>query len=62
MRQGLITFSHNGENTFVQGEFSDWKKCQEKLKKHSQSKFHVEATEKVLLFDDSKSERNWLEN
>ena len=56
MRQGLITFSHNGEKTFVLGEFSDWKKCQEKLKKHSQSKFHAEATEKVLLFDDSKSD------
>jgi hypothetical protein len=32
------------------------KKCQEKLKKHSQSKFHAEATEKVLLFDDSRSD------
>ena len=36
--------------------FSNWKKCQEKLKKHSQSKFHAEATEKVLLFDDLKSD------
>ena len=32
------------------------KKCQEKLKKHSQSKIHAEATEKVLLFDDSRSD------
>ncbi|CAB4037909.1 zinc finger MYM-type 1-like [Paramuricea clavata] len=56
MRQDLITFSHNGEKAFLLGEFSDWKKCQEKLKKHSQSKFHAEATEKVLLFDDSRSD------
>ena len=56
MRQGLNTFSHNGEKTFVIEEFSDWKKCQEKLKKHSQSKFHAKATEKVLLLDDSKSD------
>ena len=56
MRQGLITFSHNGEKTFVLGEFSGAKKCQEKPKKHSQSKFHAETTEKVLLFDDSKSD------
>ena len=56
MHQDLITFSHNGEKTFLLGEFSNWMKCQEKLKKHSQSKFHAEATEKVLLFDDSKSD------
>ncbi|XP_046862561.1 zinc finger MYM-type protein 1-like [Xenia sp. Carnegie-2017] len=54
MRQDLITFSHNGEKAFLLGEFSDWKKCREKLKKHSQSKFHAEATEKVLLSDDSR--------
>jgi hypothetical protein len=56
MHQDLITFSHNGEKAFLLGEFSNWMKCQEKLKKHSQSKFHAEATEKVLLFDDLKSD------
>ncbi|XP_046845605.1 zinc finger MYM-type protein 1-like [Xenia sp. Carnegie-2017] len=54
MRQDLITFSHNDEKAFLLGEFSDWKKCREKPKKHSQSKFHAEATEKVLLSDDSR--------
>jgi hypothetical protein len=43
MHQDLITFSHNGEKAFLLGEFSNWMKCQEKLKKHSQSKFHAEA-------------------
>ena len=56
MRQNLITFSHNGEKAFILGEFSNWKKCQEKLKKHSQCKFHAEATEKVLIIDDSRSD------
>ena len=49
-------YSQNGEKTFVSGEFSNWKKCQEKLKKHSQSKFHAEATEKVLLFNETRSD------
>ena len=34
-QHGLITFSNNGEEAF--GEFSNWKKCHEKLIKHSQS-------------------------
>ena len=45
MRQYLITFIHNGKIAFLLGKFSDWKKCQEKLKKHSQSKFRAKATE-----------------
>ncbi|CAB4043120.1 Hypothetical predicted protein, partial [Paramuricea clavata] len=56
MHQDLITFSHNGEKSFLLGEFRNWMKCQEKLKKHSQSKFHAEATEKGLLFDDSRTD------
>lgn len=53
-KHGLITFSNNGADTFSSGEFSNWKKCYEKLKKHSESKYHQEATEKVLCFDDTK--------
>ena len=49
--QNLITFSHNDEKAVILGEFSDWKKCHEKLKKHSRCKFHPDATEKVLLFE-----------
>ena len=37
----LITFSNNREEAFFSGEFGNWKKCQEKLKKHLQSKFHL---------------------
>ena len=50
----LITFSNNGEEAFFSGEFGNWKKCQEKLKKHSQTKFHLEAVEKVFCFDSTK--------
>ena len=42
--------------TFFLNVPSDWKKCHEKLKKHSQCKFHADATKKVLLFDDSRSD------
>ena len=52
----LITFSNNGEEAFFFGEFGNWKKCQEKLKKHSQSRFHLEAIEKVLFLTNQLKE------
>ncbi len=55
-QHNLITFSNNGEGAFFSDEFGNWKKCKEKLKKHSKSKFHLNAIRKVLCFDSTKSD------
>lgn len=51
--KGLITFSYHKENAFCSGDFSNWKKCQEKLDKHQNSHFHRESVEKLMCLNDA---------
>nr|XP_005997168.1 PREDICTED: protein FAM221A isoform X2 [Latimeria chalumnae] len=49
----LLTFSRCAELAFCSGDFSNWKKCHEKLEKHAKSHCHGKAVEKVMYFNDA---------
>ena len=45
--------SHHTEKAFSSGEFSNWKKCYEKLEKHQGSNSHKESIEKYMFLNDA---------
>ena len=49
----LNLFSYHSENAFSSGNFSNWKKCQEKLEKHQNSHYHQECVEKCLFLKNA---------
>lgn len=51
----LITFSKCGEDAFMSVGFDNWKKALEKFKKHSTSSIHLEACQKLMNYQGSKS-------
>uniref|UniRef100_H2ZSW7 DUF4371 domain-containing protein n=1 Tax=Latimeria chalumnae TaxID=7897 RepID=H2ZSW7_LATCH len=49
----LLIFTYCAELAFCSGDFSNWKKCYEKLEKQAKSHCHREASEKVMYFNDA---------
>ncbi len=52
--KGLTTSCHSGELAFCSNTFCDWKKCYEKIKKHSKCNFHKESLERATALLNSK--------
>ena len=46
-------FQLHSENAFSSGNFSNWKKCREKLDKHQNSHYHQECIEKCLFLKNA---------